>query len=559
MRKSVVLIVALLLSATFCNAQKLSKKVDKARQSVASILTYKEGELKGNGTAVVVGNDGNVLVPYSLMLGVDSAVFIDTKGKVRPMKGIVGLNDIYDCVRMRVAADKKLLHLPLSAAGASVGDELFMLAYGKKNSGEVTKVKVSAVDSLYSNAYYTLDVRMQESYVSLPLVNADGELVAIMQPMTAGDTCGYAISSTIYDKLLTTSITYGKGYYSGMGLRTLLPEDKEVALSCMYMQAVVGDSISFRNAVDDFISAFPDSYEGYMSRAEYMAVYCRDMDAAAAAWNESLARAENKAEVHFNKAKVIYSIVQSGDTVSHAMLNRDNAFEILDKAIEIDPQPLYLNYRADAFLENGMFESAYDSYISLAGTTLRGPEIFARASQCQGALKNYDAAVALMDSAINCIDANSLREASPYILTRALLKFSAGRFRESAFDYNMYEEVMGAVPNANFYYMRSQAEAKGKMYQQALNDLERAIAIEPGNAALYLEKGLLCYKVNMLEEGATTLEEAKGIVPDAPDVYYILGCIYLKSGNMNLAVENLNSAVALGHPDAEAKLAEIKK
>ena len=189
---------------------------------------------------------------------------------------------------------------------------------------------------------------------------------------------------------------------------------------------------------------------------------------------------------------------------------------------------------------------------------MHGPEIFARASQCQGALKNYDVAVELMDSAINCIDENQLKDASPYILTRALLKYSAERYREAVFDYNKYEEIMGDVRNANFYYLRSQAEVKGKMFQQALNDLEHAISIEPGNASFYLEKGLLCYRVNMLEEGAVALEEAKVLAPEAPDVYYILGCIYSKSGNRSLATENLQKAVSLGHPDAEVKLNELK-
>ena len=205
-----------------------------------------------------------------------------------------------------------------------------------------------------------------------------------------------------------------------------------------------------------------------------------------------------------------------------------------------------------------MFEGAYECYVSLAGTSLRSAEVFARAAQCQGSLKNYGVAVELMDSAIGCFDEHSLKEASPYILTRALLKYSAGRYREAVFDYNRYEEVMGAVPNANFYYMRSQAEVKGKMFQQALNDLERAISIEPGNAAFYLEKGLLCYKVNLLEDGVLALEDAKKIVPDAPDVYYIQGCIYFKAGNKALAVENLQKAVSLGHPDAQIRLDEIK-
>ena len=558
MRKGFVLVVALLFSATICVAQKLPKKVDKARQSVTSILTYNDGELKGDGTAFFVGGNGDVVLSYMLARKSDSIAVIDTKGKVRPVSGIVGLNNLYDCVRVRVGADKKIPYLPVSHNAVPAGAELYMLSYGKKNSGEVKRVSVAAVDSFYSHAYYTLDIKMQEAYASLPLVNADGELVAIMQPMTVGDTCGYAISSSVYDKLVTTSVTYGRGRYNDMGIRTLLPDDEETALSCMYMQSVVGDSISFRTTVDDFIAAFPGRHEGYMSRAEYMAVYCRDMDAAEAAWKESLSRSKNAAEVYFNKAKVLYSIVQSGDTVSHPILSIDNAFEVLDKAIEIDPQPLYVNYKADALLENGKFEDASDCYLSLVGTTLHGPDIYARASQCQGALKNYDAAIELMDSAINCIDEEELKDASPYILTRALLKYSAERYREAVFDYNRYEEIMGEVRNANFNYLRSQSEVKGRMYQQALNDLERAISIEPGNPSFYLEKGLLCYKVNMLDEGALALEDAKALVPDAPDVYYILGCIYSKAGNNKVAVENLQKAQSLGHPDAEAKLNELK-
>lgn len=558
MRKGFVLIMTLLFSVALSAAEKLPKKVDKARQAVASVLTYQDGQLKGSGTAVVVGSKGDVLVSYGLMFQSDSAVVVDAKGKARPVAGIVGLNNLYDCVRMRVGVDKKLITLPLSATATSVGDELYMLAYGNKGTGAVTKVKVSAVDSLYSNAYYTLDVNMQESYASLPLVNANGELVAVMQPMTAGDTCSYAIAATITDELVATSLTYGRGCYNGMGIRTLLPDGKDAALSCLYMQAVVGDSLSFRRAVNDFIVAFPNAYEGYMSKAEYMAVYCRDMDEALSNWEKALSLGDNDAEVYFNKAKVIYSIVQSGDTVSHKMLGRDNAFEALDKAIALDPQPLYINYKADALLENGMFEGAYESYISLAGTSLRSADVFARAAQCQGSLKNYGVAVELMDSAIGCFDEHSLKEASPYILTRALLKYSAERYREAVFDYNRYEEIVGDVRSANFFYLRSQAEVKGKMFQQALNDLERAISIEPYNATFYLEKGLLCYRVNLLEDGAIALEDAKKLVSDVPDIYYILGCIYAKAGNKALAIENLQKAVSLGHPDAQVKLDEIK-
>ena len=559
MKRNIVLFVALFAVIVSAAADKLPKKVEKARLSVTSILAYKDGQLKDDGTAFFVGGNGDVLLSYMLLDEADSAIVIDTKGKVRPVLGIVGLNNIYDCVRVRVAPDKKIPHLVVSHNEVPVGNELYMLAYGKKSSGEVRKVKVSAVDSLYSNAYYTLDIKMQKSYESLPLVNANGELVAIMQPMTSGDTCSYAISSSIYDRLVTTSVTYGRGYYPGMGIRTLLPEDKETALSCMYMQAVVGDSASCGRVVDEFIRAFPESSEGYMSKAEFLALYCRDMEIADAQWDKSLSLAENPAEVYFNKAKTIYTIVQGGDTVSHSMLGIASVLSALDNAIAADNQPLYMNYKADVLLENGRYADAYECYMSLTDASMHKTDIFVRAAQCQGALKNYDAAVELMDSALNTLDEAALRSSSPYILTRALLKSSAGRYREAVFDYNMYENIMDGGLNANFYYLRSQAEVNGKMYQQALNDLEMAISIEPGNATFHLEKGILCYRVGLLEDAAAALESAKGLAADVADIYYLLGCTYLKTGNSRLAEENLQKAVSLQHPDAAKKLKELGK
>lgn len=558
MRKGFVIVVALLFSATICVAQKLPKKVDKARQSVTSILAYSNGELKGDGTAFFVGGNGDVVLSYMLARKSDSIAVIDTKGKVRPVLGIVGLNNLYDCVRMRVAADKKIPYLPVSHSAVPVGGELYMLSYGKKNSGEVKRVSVAAVDSFYSHAYYTLDIKMQEAYASLPLVNSNGELVAIMQPMTVGDTCGYAISSSVYDKLVTTSVTYGRGRYNDMGIRTLLPDDKDAALSCMYMQAVLGDSASYGKVVDEFINAFPESYEGYMSKAEFLAVHCRDIEAADAQWENSLSLAEKPAEVYFNKAKTLSSIIYDGDTVSHNALSVDNVIAMLDKAIAADSLPVYVYYKAGRLYDAGRYDEAYGCYMSLVGADIEQDGVYANASQCQRVLKNYDAAIELMDSAVNRAMETNKDDALPLVFARGLMKDSVGRHREAVMDYNYYEENSAVRLGGTFYYIRSQAEVKCKMYQQALNDLERAISIAPGYALFYFEKGLLCYRLNLLDEGALALEDAKALVPDAPDVYYILGCIYSKAGNSRLAVENLQKAQSLGHPDAEAKLNELK-
>ena len=559
MKRKLFLLLALFVASAVLAADKLPKKVEKARAAVVALLTYKEGQLKGNGTALFAGTGGHVLAPYGLMCGVDSAVVIDAKGKAQPVSGIVGLSGLYDCVRMRVPVGKKQAHLPLSATGASVGDELYMLAYGNKGTGTVTGMRVSAVDSLYSHAYFTLDVKMEEGYAGLPLVNADGELVAIMQPMTAGDTCSYAIAATIADELVATSVTYGRGYYNGMGIRTLLPEDRDVALSCMYMQGVIGDSASYGRVVEEFIKAYPKSYEGYLSKAEFEAVYCHDIDAADAAWDTSLSFAVKPSEVYFSKAKTIASVMHKGGYVPHSTLTEDNVLSLLDKAIAADSLPIYVYYKADQLYYAGRYDEAYDSYMSLVGKSgVEQDRVFVNASQCQHVMKNYDVAIELMDSAVNHALVKGKGDALPLVFSRALMKDSVGRYREAVIDYNFYESNAVYGLGANFYYIRSQAETKCKMYQQALNDLETAISMAPDYALYHFEKGLLCYRLNMLDDAATALETAKGLADEASDIYYLLGCTYLKSGNGRLAEENLQRAAVLGHPDAENKLEELK-
>ena len=412
MKRILFIICAALLSSAAA-AEKLPKKVAKSRQAVARVMTYSNGTLKSSATALFVGGGGDVLVPYAVLAGADSAVVIDAKGKARSVRNIVGANSVYDYAKVRVERDKKIVGLPLSSSAVAAGDALFMLSYAKKGAGAVEGVKVSAVDSLYSHAYYTLDMPMQEKFTSLPLGNANGELVAMMQPAASGDTLkSYAIGATMSNELTVTAMNYGRGYFEGMKIRTMLPAAKDEALSCLYMQTMVGDSASYRAVINDFMEAFPDSHEGYVCDAEHRAVYDRDMPAADKSWEKALTLTDNRADVYFNKCKVINAIVGAGDTLSHEMLTFANALECIDLAIGSDSLSLYVNYKADMLLGAGRHAEAYDNYISLVKTDARSAELFARAAQCKGSLKEYDEAVMLIDSAIVCLGGSDSR--NPY-------------------------------------------------------------------------------------------------------------------------------------------------
>ena len=350
-------------------ADKLPKGVEKARQSVASVVTYKNGVMLHNGTAVFVGEKGEFLSARSLFVGADSAVVIDNKGVARSVKYIVGVNEMFDCVRARVVADKKLKALSVSAAPVVKGETLFQLGYGVGKGGFVEPADVNRVDSIYSCAYYTLAKPMEQRFSALPLVNGNGEFVAVMQEAAAGDTVNsYAIGASLISKLNVSVPVYGRGYYPSMGIRTALPTTKEDALSCLYMQAIVGDSASYKNVIDDFIALYPNCYEGYMAKAEYDAVLLRDIKAAEQSWNKAFKLAEKPAEVHLGKAKALNNVLLEGDSVSHPMLALENVLAEIDQAIALDSQSLFINAKAEILCSHGHLTAAAMCYESLSST-----------------------------------------------------------------------------------------------------------------------------------------------------------------------------------------------
>lgn len=533
-------------------ADKLPKRVEKARQAVASVVTYRQGVMLHNGMAVFAGENGDVLSSRSLFVGADSAVVIDYKGVARPVKNIVGVNEVFDCIRVRVSADKKLKPLVLSSSSVVPAETLYQLGYGVGKNGFVESADVMRVDSVYSCAYYTLDKPMELRFSALPLVNDKGELVALMQEAASSDTINsYAIGASLFSILNSSVQTYGRGYYPSMGIRTALPPGKEEALSCMYMQSIVGDSLSCRNAIWDFVALYPECYEGYMSKAEYEAVVLCNLSAAEKSWNKAFKLAENPAEVHFGKAKAMNTLLLQGDSLSFSL---DNVLAEIDKAIAADSQSLFINGKAEILYLQKEFAAAAQCYEVLALTDMRSADIFAKAAQCYKELEDYEMSVAMLDSAVNSFDSTQVKSSAPYVLTRALVNTAAKNYRAAVYDFNSYEVMMDGRLGAEFYYLRYQTELNAKMYQQALNDIDTAIYLIPGNVAYYIEKGLLCYRVKLTDEGIRTLKEAENIAPDSPDVYYLLGRLYVQKGEKEKAHPCLEKALELGHPDAESVL-----
>lgn len=541
-------------------ADKLPKAVDKARASAVSILVYKDGNLLRSGNGVFVGEKGEIYSSYSLFVGCDSAVAVSPDGRVRPVQRILGADELYDCIKVRVDWDKKIAALP-SASGAAADNALFLVSYGAKKSGTVERLNIAAVDTVSGRPYYTFSFAMQERYLSAPVVNSAGELVALMQPSAKNDTLrSYAVSASLPASLAITPLNYNGSLFRNMGIPRALPSEQKEALTCLYLlqgYAYTAMRDKYLSVLDEYTAMFPDSHEGHIMRAEYLVLADTAFAEARKAWDTALGVTDKPDDVFFNISKVYSTAaVELAADSSEARAFIDSALVYVDRAIVVRAEPLYTHRKAELLSMSGDYAGAYECLAALSSTVLRSADVFLDAAVCKEALGDYDAAVAQMDSAVACAGGN-VASAAPYIVERALLKHRAGRAREAVVDYNLYETLRGGSLNARFYYLREQAEYDAKMFKQALDDLDMALELVPGDAGFMLEKARVCYRVKMVDEAVALLDKVVRVAPENPDAHYLLGRCHMLRGDNAAAKAALQKASECGHPDAEEKLKSL--
>ena len=105
--------------------------------------------------------------------------------------------------------------------------------------------------------------------------------------------------------------------------------------------------------------------------------------------------------------------------------------------------------------------------------------------------------------------------------------------------------MMGRV-SAEFYLIREQAEMQCRMYQQAINDINQAIEMDPSNAGYWAEKGGIHLRLNRLEEAIQALEKALTLNPDEASTYRMLGYAELQHGKKKEGLAHLQKASEMG-------------
>ena len=554
-------IFMILFAAFVCcmvNAQP-DKWVKKASKAVFTLKTFNaDGSLIGSGNGFFITADGVAVSSYTPFRGAAKAVVIDAMGKEYEVKSIIGANDVYDIAKFRVDATK--CQTLRTAPAAVENTSLWLLPYNAKNAYSCTAAKVKSVQKVQNDYdYYTLEATAPENTVGCPYLNANGEVVGIQQQSSSDDnTTQYAVGAAFATGLKMTGLSLNDPALKATSIKKDLPDELDQAILTLYLASTLGDAQSFVGLVDDFIAKFPQAPDGYSYKAQIMAAQ-DNYPEADKYMKLAIDNATDKAEARYNYAKMMYqNLIYFYDSASHAW-SYEQALEQAEQAVALDPQLPYLTQKAQLLFACKRYADSYAAFQDVIGKGGRTAECFYGAARCKEQLNDTTACLALLDSAVATFSKPYLKEAAPYIYARAQALAESGKYRLAVNDYNEYENLMISQVNSEFYYIRSQVEAKARLFQQALNDLDKAIDKSPDILLYRSEKASLQIRVHLLDQAIETASECIRLFPDASDGYLFLGLAQCLNNNKVQGVGNLLKAKDLGDAQADVLIEKYGK
>ena len=553
-------------------------EVKNAYKGMFSVITYnQEGNILHSGYGFFIHENGTGVAAYSLFKEAYKAVVVDYKGNQLPVKRILGANSTYDLVKFSTAGDKKVEAFSIATnAQASVGDNLQMVLYTGKQKSKPIPANVETADDFESYHYYKLSVENQEKNFGCPLLDPTGDVVAILQKNVeenAEKAC--AIDARFVHQLNISNTSILNSDLNNINISKGLPATEKDALTYIYMLGTK-DSVTAMNAINDFIEAYPKNAEGYTQRGTIFAQHgdyarCQeDFNTAleVVEKNQSTIKAD---EIHNNLSKLIYNKAVFNPQSSYKEWTLDLAIDEANTAFQLNPSPFYLQQQAHCYLAKKEYLTAYEYYKRINSEKFshhaewsphakaeswifaaRAYELHMQAQTSGTTLQDSLEIITLLDSAIAALPQPFMLDDAKLFLERAQRNEAVEQFRKAVMDYYEYEKIIGPKNlNDRFYYLREQAEMKCHMYQQALDDINTAIAFNPQDPFYPVEKGIILLQVGMYEEAIAVCKASLEKLPENPDCYKIIGISYGELKQKKEALKNLKKAQELGDPTVQ--------
>lgn len=559
MKKNLILTFVCFLLAQGGMAQ-APKWVEKAKRAVFSIVTYdNDDKLLNTGNGFFVTEDGVALSDCSLFNGAQRAVIINSEGKQMPVDAILGANDMYDVIKFRVGiTEKKVPALQVATVAPAVGAEVYLLPYSTQKDRICTSGKVKEVSKIGEKYhYYTLALVLKDKMVSCPVMTADGQVFGLAQKSSGQDTATtcYAAGAAFAWSQSINALSLGDATLKNIGIKKGLPDTEEQALVYLFMASSQSSPEAYMLLLNDYIQQYPNSMDGYVRRANALVYTSKeeaDLAKAAADMNQALKVAKKKDDVYYNLAKMIYNYQLNKPEKTYNDWTYDKALEAVRSAIAVDPLPVYTQLEGDILFVKQDYAGALVAYEKVNGSNIASAATFFNAAKTKELAKaDPKEIIALMDSCIaRCIKPITA-DGAPYLLERAQMNMNAEQYRSAMLDYDAYYDAVNGQVNDLFYYYREQASLKARQFQRALDDITKAIELNPTDLTYRAELAVINLRVGRIEEAVKGLDEALKMDPKYGEAYRLLGICQIQLKKNEEACASFAKAKELGDPNAD--------
>ena len=474
------------------------------KKSIVEVYTYdKDKQLKSQGTGFFVTADGVCVADYGLFKDAYSAVVTDVKGNKYDVEKILGADETYSLVKFQVAGMKKSVPLEMGQlvpfAGSENGSKVYAVVFSARPSVTCPQTSVAAVSELGGgNVYLTLADSIAEKYYGAPLFDEAAKLVGMVQPSI--DRQGYAIGAKYIDTLKIEAIASKMNSLAlgNIHIRKGIPDNMDEALVYLYFKSRTADNDEYMAMLNEFVATYPQNAEGYLRRSTPL-IDLQRFDEAENDLQKYLSLATDKGKAYASVADVIYTKLVYQPTPEYDRWTYQVAVDYVDKAMAVDSAKLdYKLLKGRILTAAKRYDEAIALYDDINNSKDRSAATYYAA--CLVHDQNGDTAtvqIEQLDSAIALFGTPLPKEASTYVMHRAKLYERIGEYRKAVMDYNTYCYLVNNKVNDQFYFDRAVVELRARMYQQCLDDLNKAIELNPNEPS---------YK-----ETKKNLEEALGI------------------------------------------------
>ena len=551
----------LLLCLTTLTSYAQPKFASKVSKGIVSLNTYdRQGNLMHQGTAFFVGANGEAVADYRLFKNAYQASIVDASGKQIDVDCILGADDTYSMVRFHVNTKGNAI-IPSVTSFQPMNSTVFVL--GRKSGGVLSDVQATVADTAMIQGkyvYYGLDTTVDETLIGAPVFNESGTLVGMLHPQI-GDK-NYVLDIRFRNELKiqpfpTSSASVALG---NIFIPKALPDTQEEALVYLYTKSRSASNEEYMDLVNRFVAAYPKNAEGYLRRATPLIDLTR-FDEADSDLQQYLSLVDDKAIGNYNVASLIFDKLRLQPEPAYEKWNEDVAIQYVDKALSFnaskpeEEQKLektrYRILKGQLLMNKPDYDGALAVYEELNRESGGVPTyLYAISLAREGRGDSIEAVMEPIDSAIAKFGNPLPSEASNYVIRRGQLYANAGKYREAVQDYNQYAYLMNNQVSPIFYYERSQIEVNARMYQPALDDIDKAIELAPREPLYHMERAALAVRVSMFDECIESCQTALRLNPDIIDAYRILGYAQLQKGDKTSARQNLQKAIDMGDETA---------